>query len=219
MKILLVAATLSELKPIQEKLDEELDEHEIFSLITGVGMIATTFELTRTLMVERFDLAINAGIAGAFDKTIELGEVVEVIQDQFSEELIEDGVALRSYHEIGLRDENEPPFYYGVLKRSFTFVQRSLDEAALPFKEVRAITVNKVHGNDFSIHRIKERLNPQVESMEGAAFFYVCSQMDIPTLQIRAISNYVEKRNPEAWKIELALNNLAEAISTIINKL
>ena len=68
MKILLVAATLSELKPIQEKLDEELDEHEIFSLITGVGMIATTFELTRTLMVERFDLAINAGIAGAFDK-------------------------------------------------------------------------------------------------------------------------------------------------------
>ena len=98
-------------------------------------------------------------------------------------------------------------------------MQRSLDEAALPFKEVRAITVNKVHGNDFSIHRIKERLNPQVESMEGAAFFYVCSQMDIPTLQIRAISNYVEKRNREAWKIELALNNLAEAISTIINKL
>ena len=219
MKILIVAATLPELKPIQRKLEEQKPMHDIFSLVTDVGMIATTFQLTKVLKEEQFDLAINVGIAGAFDRKLDLGEVVEVVQDQFSEEIVEDGIELKSYDEIGLRGKDERPFTNGVLNRSFVFLQSVFRDSTLPFKEVRSITVNTVHGNDFSIKRIRDRLNPQVESMEGAAFFYVCNQMEVPTLQIRAISNYVEKRNRETWEIELALNNLANAISAILMKL
>lgn len=219
MKILIIAATQPELELIQQKLGKGKAPFEITYLVTGVGMIATTFELTRILTKTHFDLAINVGIAGAFDRSIELGEVVEVVEDQFSEELVEDGVDLKTYHEIGLRDKDQMPFQNGVLNRTFIFLQSPFIGPELNYKEVSAITVNQVHGNDFSIQRIKERLNPQVESMEGAAFFYTCNQMEVPTVQLRAISNYVEKRNREAWKIGLALNNLAEAISTIINKL
>ena len=136
---------------------------------------------------------------------------MEVVEDQFSEELVEDGDDLKTYHEIGLRDEDEAPFVKGVLNNSYQTVSG--------FKKVNAITVNQVHGNDFSIQRIKERLNPHVESMEGAAFFYTCNQMEVPTVQLRAISNYVEKRNREAWEVGLALNNLAEATASLINKL
>ena len=53
-----------------------------------------------------------------------------------------------------------------------------------------------------------ERLNPQLESMEGAAFFYACEEYKLPCLQIRAVSNYVEKRNRANWDIPLAIKNL-----------
>jgi futalosine hydrolase len=44
--------------------------------------------------------------------------------------------------------------------------------------------------------------------MEGAAFFYACREAGVPCLQIRAVSNYVEKRNRDAWQIGLAVKNL-----------
>ncbi|RYY32368.1 MAG: futalosine hydrolase, partial [Sphingobacteriaceae bacterium] len=59
-----------------------------------------------------------------------------------------------------------------------------------------------------SIQKTAKRVNVQLESMEGAAFFYACRQMDLPCVQIRAVSNYIEKRNRDAWKIGLAVKNL-----------
>jgi hypothetical protein len=39
---------------------------------------------------------------------------------------------------------------------------------------VNGITVNTVHGNQDSIARVVDRVKPDVESMEGAAFMYAC---------------------------------------------
>jgi futalosine hydrolase len=58
-----------------------------------------------------------------------------------------------------------------------------------------------------------------VESMEGAAFMFACEIEDIPYVQIRAISNYVEKRNKEGWNIPLAIENLNRKIMEIIDSL
>jgi futalosine hydrolase len=44
--------------------------------------------------------------------------------------------------------------------------------------------------------------------MEGAAVFYACEQEGMPCAQIRAISNYVERRNKASWQVDLALKNL-----------
>lgn len=206
MKILLLAATTAELEQIQRLLEQEESPHEITFLVTGVGMIATTYSLTKELASNIYDLAINLGIAGAFDRTIALGEVVKVVQDQFSEELVEDGAELRTYQEVGLKKEES------ILSSTYEILDST-------FNKVRAITVNTVHGDEKSIQAVVNRLNPQVESMEGAAFFYVCNQFKTATIQIRAISNYVEKRNRDAWEIELALNNLAEATKNTLSKL
>jgi futalosine hydrolase len=76
-----------------------------------------------------------------------------------------------------------------------------------------------VHGNEESIREIEKRTPAQVESMEGAAFLYACRLENVPCMQIRAISNYVEKRNRSKWKIELAQSNLAEACHKILNSI
>ena len=85
--------------------------------------------------------------------------------------------------------------------------------------KVNGITVNTTHGDDASIQKIQELFQPQVESMEGAAFFYACLLEGITCTQIRTISNKVEKRNKDNWDIPLAVKNLCATGLQLINSL
>ena len=83
MKILLVVAT--ELEIIKDKFKD------CNVLITGMGMINTSIEITKELMQDKYDLVINMGVAGSFSKDYVIGDVVEVVEDNFSEFGFEDG--------------------------------------------------------------------------------------------------------------------------------
>lgn len=205
MEILLTAATEMEIAPFREAF---FRKNNVEFLVTGVGMVSTAYELTRHFSKNRYDLAVNCGLAGSFDRTIPIGEVVRVIQDIFSELGAEDGEQFLTISHMGLEATN-------ILVN----VDEIRPHVLKHFRTVRGITVNTVHGNDASIAKIVERLNPQVETMEGAAFFYVCGRENIPSLQVRAISNYVERRNREAWDIPLAMKNLKEEVVGLIERL
>ena len=79
--------------------------------------------------------------------------------------------------------------------------------------------MNTVHGNMASIEKVIKKYKPEIESMEGAAFFYVCEKENIPSIQLRAISNYVERRNKDNWNIPLALQNLKLALEKLLSAL
>jgi len=53
------------------------------------------------------------------------------------------------------------------------------------------------------------------EAMEGFGVAVAAQNMGIPFLEIRAVSNPVGPRNRGAWKIEAALERLAEAGAVI----
>jgi futalosine hydrolase len=55
--------------------------------------------------------------------------------------------------------------------------------------------------------------------MGGAAFFYACRELKVPGVQIRAVSNYVEKRNRDNWQIGLAVKNLNTFAVELIREL
>lgn len=173
-------------------------------LITGVGMVATAFAMGKELAVNKYDLAVNLGIAGSFDRSIALGEVVEIVYDTLSELGAEDADAFLPISLMGLGES--------AFKASETIANIFNGSKSAPLyknlKQTKSITVNTVHGDEESIERVTKRLNPQIESMEGAAFFYACSQAGLPCLQIRAVSNYIEKRNRDNWQIGLAVKNL-----------
>ncbi|PWK75350.1 futalosine hydrolase [Mucilaginibacter oryzae] len=205
MLILIVAATKFEVEPLMNAFGRKADV-----LITGAGMVPTAFGIARQLSNHAYDLAINLGIAGSFDRNFNLGDVLEVTEDTFSELGAQDDEAFINIDTLGFGESRFTP-------------TTSLHEVYPGFylKKARAVTVNTVHGHEPSIKKIRERLNPQLESMEGAAFFYACRQMNVPCMQIRAVSNYVEKRNREAWNIGLAIKNLntfaTDLLSRIIN--
>jgi futalosine hydrolase len=209
MRILIVAATLPEVTPLIEALSlQQTEDGNLYIarhasvancsvLITGAGMVPTAFVLGRHLLLNTYNLVINLGITGSFSKELALGEVLEIIEDTFAELGAEDDAKFITIDKLG--------FGESVFRPSAKISQLS-KKFDLP--QVTAITVNKVHGNENTIEEIIERLNPQVESMEGAAFFYACREADVHCLQIRAVSNYVEKRNRDNWEIGFAIKNL-----------
>ena len=211
MRILIVAATAPEIGKLIADLrfsvydcdraahitdvwKTTLNQLEISTLITGAGMVPTAFALGQHLAINQYDLAINLGIAGSFDRDIALGEVVEITEDTFAELGAEDDENFITIDELG----------FGKSGFSSTYPL----PAKFNLKKTAAITVNTVHGNEASIKKLSNRVNAQIESMEGAAFFYACAAAGVPCMQIRAVSNYVEKRNRDTWQIGLAIKNL-----------
>ncbi|MBD1385586.1 futalosine hydrolase [Mucilaginibacter rigui] len=204
MRILFVAATefeveslKSEVESLKKKPGLGLHTHDFGLLITGVGMVATAFALGRELTTNQYDLAINLGIAGSFDRDIALGDLVEITDDTIAELGAEDDETFLPINQMGFGESN----FKASKQLSAIYKGQSI-------RQTSAITVNTVHGNQASIQKIQQRLNVQIESMEGAAFFFACREAGVPCMQIRAVSNYVEKRNRDAWQIGLAVKNL-----------
>jgi futalosine hydrolase len=226
VRILLVAATAAEIGSVTAELRLAGDRgprttryvgngHEIDVLVTGVGMVATATWCTHALGRERYDVAFNLGVCGSFDRSLAPGAVVHVVSDRIAELGAEDDEAFLSIHELHLLDENEPPFVGGRLVNQAPPSGATL--AGLP--AVNGITVNTVHGHDQSIAAVAARFAPQVESMEGAAFMYACLVHEQRFAQVRAVSNVVERRNREAWKMGDAVARLGVVSLRMLNEL
>jgi futalosine hydrolase len=209
MKILLVVATRAEIALLAEHFS--LPEKDFMVtpafdvLITGVGMTATAFALGQHLS-KNYGLVLNLGIAGCFDKNVPLGSLFNITAD--------------SFYELGAEDKNDflTIESLGFGKSKYTANNNLLHDAVSALPKVTGITVNRVHGNAQSIGRVLNTAQPTTESMEGAAVLYCCEKTDLPCLQVRSISNYVEPRNKDNWKIGLAIKNLNDwAIGFLTN--
>jgi futalosine hydrolase len=80
---------------------------------------------------------------------------------------------------------------------------------------VNAITVNTATGSETTRDRLVKKFNPDIETMEGATFFYICRREKLPFLALRSVSNIVEIRNKSNWDIKLAIRNLAEKLNEV----
>lgn len=203
MEIVIVAASIQELSFLKEKAHEihrisddlstwEVAEKHVDVLITGVGMVATSYHLAKLLQTKQYDVIINAGIAGSFDLTVSLGSVFQVKEDSFADLGAEDKEDFLTLSDLNFGKTNYQP--HGNLQ--------------LNLPQVISATVNTVHGNAVSIKTFSKRNKAMLESMEGAAVFFVCEKEKQAVVQIRAVSNYVEERKREAWEIPLAIKNL-----------
>jgi futalosine hydrolase len=217
MKIMLVAATRAEIEPTLQWLEtlapasaEGSESVEFHTLITGVGMTATSFRMGQHIAFFQPDWIVNIGIAGAIDRSLRLGEVVQVTTEVFADLGIEE--ADGTFHdlfEVGLADRNLPPFAGGILNNP--------ERASIPLAAANGLTVNKVHGYESSINALRGTYpEAQIESMEGAAFFYACLNTQVPFLALRGISNYVEKRNRANWQIGTAIQHVNTSLQMIL---
>ena len=89
--------------------------------------------------------------------------------------------------------------------------------AILPFRQVNGGTVNRTTGTIRSLELLKQKFpEVQVESMEGAGFFYAGMMSGVELLQLRSISNYVQARDRDSWNIPLAVSQLNDALQQVL---
>ena len=217
MNVLLAAATLAEIhitKQYLENTNFRINQHQVDILITGIGGIAATYNLVKGIEHKKPGYIIQAGIAGGFNIEMPLGTTVCVCEEIIGDLGAEEQHEFRDLFDLGLMKENDPPFTGRILKNPFISKQR---DPALPL--VRSVSINEITTKKDRIEFLRRKFKAEIESMEGAAFHYVCLCEKIPFIQIRSISNYVGERNKEKWNIVLAVDNLNSTIIQVLQQL
>lgn len=216
MKILLLAATRPEIAPLTAWLAKSaqvrkphqytLGKHlHIDVLYGGVGMVSTAFSLGTVLAQQDYQLAIQLGIGGALDPELKKGESVEIISECFADvgAATAEGGFL-NLAQLGLQEQES-----GIFSPDGQIINPDANSLSTGLKKCHAISVNTVNGYLPQIAQVRQRHpDAQVESMEGAAFFFACRHKGIRFTQIRSISNYVEARNRNNWDVPLAIEQL-----------
>jgi futalosine hydrolase len=208
MKILVTAATLSELQFIDNRADN------ITLADTGVGIASTAYRLAK-LLNDRYDLVLNIGIAGSFSEKLGIGEVVTVYSETFGDFGVASQDGFFTCFEENIVAADAFPFSNGIL------ISKEAEKFShdLLIPSVKGVTNNTVSGEKQLIKRMKDKFSPDIETMEGAAFFYVCLHENVPFVEIRAISNMVDSRDKSKWNIPLAIKNLSDKINDFLAKI
>jgi futalosine hydrolase len=221
LKVLIVFATTTE-SGILREISDNYQDRDGFSkggshlsvLVTGIGGILTAWSMKQWLCQnDKPDLVINAGIAGSFNERIQKGDVVMPVSDCFADMGVEMGDRYLTLAETGLVDPDEFPFSDGLIYCRNNFSEKISHVA----KPVKAITVNTTSGTERTIGKLKNKFNPDIETMEGATFFYICARENISFLALRAISNMVVPARGDKWEIPLALENLSGKMKEVLN--
>ena len=209
--ILVASATAKEIGPFIE-LTRAGNFTNTDILITGIGLTASTYHLTRQFALKKYDLVIQPGVAGCFDPAIAPGQVVTVKQDTIADQSVVELEKLKTLFDLNLVPQDQYPYKKGWLINPNKEI---LKKAKL--KMVKGISVNQISTSKQMIKLYREIFDPVTESMEGAALHYVCSMEKVPFLQLRSISNYIGERNKKKWNMMDSIINLNDTLIRIIN--
>jgi futalosine hydrolase len=218
MKCLLVAATAKEISPFIEHINISdksfYIDFELDVLITGVGLTASTYSLTRHLALKKPDLVVQAGIAGSFTKALKLGSVVAIKKETIADLGVMEKKIWQDSFDLKLSNPNSFPFKKAALINPYvTLLKR------VRLKSVNAVTVNQITTATKTAETYVEKYKAAVESMEGAALHYVCLMENVPFLQLRAISNYSGERDKKKWKIKESVQQLNNELIRLVESL
>lgn len=202
MRIAIVAATQQEM--IASEQLQSWHQHQFEYYVLGIGLVAATFQLTQ-IALSKPDLIIMIGIAGSYSDKLELGDVVFVRSESIGDLGVEDNKDWIEFSQLNLEQGTSCIINPG----NYLFT----------CKEVKGITVNTCAGSEKTIALREKLFHPDIETMEGAALHYVCTQLNIPFIQLRGISNKVELRNKENWNTSLAIQHCHQTLPIILSQL
>lgn len=215
MRIAIAAATALELDAVRPALQARSDghaPHELSYWTTGVGLLHATHALTTRIRAERPGLVVQVGIGGAFHTDRHpVGSAACVSRDTLADLGVLEADGWRDAFDMGLADPDAYPYQGGWLPNPH---DRLLRLTGLP--STSGVTVNRVSTDPGWIDTLGRRLQPGLESMEGAALHYACLMAAVPFLQLRGVSNRVGERDKSAWRIHQALDSAAAALHRLL---
>ena len=226
MRVLLVSATMLEVLPTIAANIPSASEVSGFGaagtlltgkgldcLITGLGQMQCGIHLTALLARERYDLVVQAGIAGSFTDRFPKRSIAVVSQESLADLGAEDNGGFLDLMEMGLLDPNQVPFSQGRLIAPELPIKAL---SALP--RASSVTVNRVLSSESSIAWVRERYVPELVNMEGAALFYACLLKNVPFVSLRSVSDMVGARDKGSWDIPGAVAVLNATLGVLLEE-
>ncbi len=191
-----------------------MGESSLEPRVIGVGKVASVVGLSHHLRARRPRLVVLFGICGVYPgqhggvgPTLEVGDVCLVGTDRLADE----GVA----HEQGFTDIGQLGFAEtGPFTADPGLTAAAAEVLAVPV--VAGATVSTCSATDSRSRALARRSQARVETMEGAAVAYLCRALDVPMIQLRAVSNRTGDRARGGWSLDPAVTAVQEALLKLL---
>ncbi len=214
--ILAVAATEIEMTPFVAELLAA--GHSCRTLVTGVGPVESAFRLTRFLCEnsKQFEAVVQFGVGGAYLQP-ELSVQPKLLDICLAEQEVfgDLGICLgesMAYLESSLTGNISSEMDKKILQHGKSILARlGITCFTGVFITVSGITATRARGK-----MLQSRWNGLCENMEGAAIARVCRDFDLPCLELRCFSNYVEDRDTSNWRLQEACKKAAHTAIQLI---
>ncbi len=182
-------------------------ETELDILISGTGGSVTSYYLTKSLNLKKYDVVIHLGRCFSLKDQLEQGIVINLIDDYFGDLGFETEDAFSSVFDLGIRNKNEYPFTNEILENNLL-----LPEFQNSFRKVSGISCNSIPNNLFGIASMYQKNHPDVISRDGASVLYVCLEEKIKLIQLFYVVDRLENASENYQIEEDEVSKLTEAL-------
>lgn len=236
--ILVALATEVEAAPLKARLSgvekegavtfATLGDLSVTIVVTGPGPLNTAAALSRVLPDLEPKLVIQAGCAGAMPGSGlscgDLAVATEIVDMQMGIEaaIAKDVIDDPPFHVLETRSakiKNRYPVDIKLLDAAVSALVTNGDVRKIGVAKGPIGTTSTITSTKNRAKLLERRFGVIAEAMEGAATAHVCLLLDVPFLEIRAISNMAGDRSQEGWDIDAASENSALSICACAGKL
>ena len=169
----------------------------------GVGIAAAAYMTTKVILEKHPDVLIMGGIAGVYPhSSLKVGDTVLVGTEHLAD--------LGFFYEDGFR-----PFSAMNFDMNFELVHRVDCPWLKPDMPLHVAVSNTMNSAMAPYVRTE---GVDVESMEGAPFFYVCQKEGVRFFEVRSVSNVVDLGHGE-WDYRSSIRNMTEGVHKMIDYL
>ncbi len=194
-KILIVVAT-----PLEAKYLPELPNSR--TIISGIGAVNAALSTQAAILQNKPDLVLSVGIAGAYSQSgLAFTDCI------VSSQMVYAGLGVQNGSRVEALGFPITEGIYQILP-AWQHAKAFADTAKLEYGVIT--TVETVTTDTDRANAIQTQFNAAAEAMEGAGIAQAALRYNIPTLELRSISNMVGDR--QNWQLQAALERLAQIL-------
>lgn len=200
MRLLIVTSVRAEADAIGSIRDAVL-------IVSGIGRTNAAAATTEAIIRNGpFDLAINAGVAGALPAGgLSIAETVVATQCVYFEEGLLTPSGFEDIAAMGFALGDFPGNVVPVDKAALARLTDHLSCGPIA-------TVATCSGTDEAARQVEQRTGAVAEAMEGAAVVHAAHRLGVGAIELRTISNKTGDRQQQVWKLNDALAALGSAV-------
>ncbi len=229
--ILIIAATPIETKVLRKQLNHsKIVSCNSFNLFSGslcgqnvlighggIGQVNMTLQLTQILNNYQPQTVFLVGCGGSYpNNELNNGDLVLASKEIFGDlGVITNTKFIPLDHLEMPQDIQLAP----LVQQQFTLDPNLLEWAQKVVPQAQSgtfVTVNSCSGHTLLSDELQHRTMGICENMEGAAVAQVCTNFNIPLLELRGISNPTGTRDPHEWDIKTGVTSAQAGILTLL---